>query len=111
MLNLSRMHDRERILQFYVDAVSAARPGVTIRPLGPGEEVRGEVLEVATPQADFGRLLLEDPGGKLAQRDRGRLRNATRVLAVILENLSRAERLSSENARLDAAVAAHTREL
>lgn len=89
MLNLSRMQDRERILRFYVEAVSAATPGVTVRALAPGEDARGELLDVATPGADFGRLVLDDPRGKLSDRERARLRNATRILAVILENVTR----------------------
>jgi PAS domain S-box-containing protein len=111
MLNLSRTQDRERILRLYVEALSALAPGVSARLLAPGEEGRGEVLEIATPGEAFGRLLLEDPEGRLSDRDRARLRNATRMLAVVLENAARAERLASENARLDAAVAARTAEL
>jgi PAS domain S-box-containing protein len=112
MLNLSRMRDRERILRLYVEALSAMTPGVTARVLAPGEpEAGGELLEVATPEASFGRLVLEDPEGKLAAADRARLRNTTRMLAVVLENEARAERLSSENARLDDAVLTRTAEL
>jgi PAS domain S-box-containing protein len=112
MLNLSRMRDRERILSLYVEAISAMAPGVTARLLAPdAPDGPGELLEVATPDASFGRVALEDASGKLSAADRARLRNATRMLAVVLENAARAERLSSENARLDAAVSARTAEL
>jgi PAS domain S-box-containing protein len=112
MLNLSRMQDRDRIVRLYVEALCSTVPGVTVRRLAEGEpEGGGELLEIATPGAAFGRLVLEDPQGKLSPTDRARLRNATRMLAVVLENTARAERLSSENARLDAAVAERTAEL
>ncbi len=111
MLNLSRMQDRERIFRLFVEAVGAVTPGVTVRLLEPGEPGVGEVVEVATPDAEFGRMVVEDPGGALSEVDRARCRNAIRMLAVVLENISRAERLATENARLDAAVAAGTVEL
>jgi PAS domain S-box-containing protein len=111
MLSLSRMHDRETILRLFVEAMSAAREGAVVRPLADGEAPTGEVLEIATPESRFGRLVLEDPGGVVSKQDRARYRNAVRMLAVVLENISRAERLATENARLDAAVAVRTEEL
>lgn len=111
MLNLARVRDRGMIMRLFVEALSAALPGVTARYLEPGQETEGEVVDVATPEAHFGRVALEDPGGALGAIDRARYRNAVRMLAVVLENVARAERLASENGRLDSAVAARTGEL
>ncbi|MBI5066849.1 MAG: response regulator [Deltaproteobacteria bacterium] len=113
MLNLSRMRDRAQILRLFVEALAAARPELRVRLLAEGEACPegGEEVEIATPEARFGRLLLEAPPGLFSERDRARYRNATRMLAVVLENIARAERLATENARLDAAVEARTAEL
>ena len=111
MLNLSRMRDRDRIVRLFEEALAAAIPGVVVRRLAPGETTDGEVVELATPGADFGRMAVEDPSGLLPARERALYRNAIRMLAVLLENVSRAERLATENTRLDAAVAERTGEL
>ncbi len=111
MLNLSRMRDREQVLRLFVEALAAARLGISVRCLAPGEASTCEVIEIATPEASFGRIALEDPARVLNDDQRALYRNASRMLAVVLENISRAERLSSENARLDAAVATRTAEL
>jgi len=111
MLNLSRLRDRERIMRLFVEALSAATPRVWVRYLESGEEGDGEVVDVATPEAHFGRIAIEDPTVALTEQDRGRYRNAVRMLAVVLENVARAERLASENLRLDQAVAIRTAEL
>ena len=111
MLSLSRVRDRERVLQLFVEALSQALPGVKVCRLPDGEEGAGEVVEVATPEERFGRLLVVDPAGALSDQDRGRLRSAINMLAVVLENISRAEQLANENAHLDAAVAQRTAEL
>jgi signal transduction histidine kinase/ActR/RegA family two-component response regulator len=111
MLNLSRMRDRDQVLRLFVEALASARLGISVRRLAPGEASAGEVIEIATPEASFGRIALEDPAGVLNDDQRALYRNASRMLAVVLENISRAERLASENARLDAAVATRTAEL
>lgn len=111
MLNLSRMRDRPTIMRLFVEALSAAVPVVTVRYLEPDEATSGEVVDVATPEAHFGRIAVEDPTGALSEQDRARYRNAIRMLAVVLENVSRAERLATENTRLDKAVAKRTAEL
>jgi light-regulated signal transduction histidine kinase (bacteriophytochrome) len=103
MLNLSRIQDRERIVRLFEEALSAAVPGVTVRQLEEGEDAGGgEVVEVATPEVHSGRLVIDDPGGLLSERDRGRFRNAIRMLAVVLENVTRAERLAAANHELEA---------
>jgi two-component system, cell cycle sensor histidine kinase and response regulator CckA len=111
MLNLSRMHDREQILRLFVEAVGTALPEVSVCLLRPGEERVGEIVEVATPEMTFGRIAVEDRTGKLPEPYRALYRNAARMLAVVLENVYRAEQLASENARLDGAVAERTAEL
>ena len=108
MLNLSRMRDREQMVRLFVEAMTSVRPGVNVRVLAPGEESPGDVVELATPGASFGRIALE---GTLSSEDRVLFRNAILMLAVLLENASREERLASENARLDQAVAERTTEL
>ena len=98
-------------MRLFVEALSAAIPRVSVRYLESGEAGQGEVVDVATPEAHFGRVALEDPTGALTEQDRARYRNAVRMLAVVLENVARAERLASENFRLDQAVAIRTAEL
>jgi PAS domain S-box-containing protein len=111
MLNLSRLRDRETIKRLFVEALSTAVPGVSLRYLAPGEQTQLEVVEVATPEAHFGRIAIEDPAGMVTAPQGAPLRNAIRMLAVVLENVARAERLASENSRLDKAVASRTAEL
>ena len=90
MLNLSRMRDRAQVLRLFVEALASARLGISVRSLAPGEVAAGEILEVATPEASFGRIVLEDPAGVLDDDHRALYRNASRMLAVVLENISRA---------------------
>lgn len=111
MLNLSRLRDREMIMRLFVEALSAAVSGVSLRYLEAAEQTEGEVVEVATPEAKFGRIAIEDPAAVLTVQERACFRNAIRMLAVVLENAARAERLATENSRLDKAVAARTADL
>jgi PAS domain S-box-containing protein len=111
MLNLSRMRDRGQILRLFVEALDAARPNVHVRRLAEGEACDGEPIVIDAPGAAPVRLALEDPDGALQEPERARYRNAARMLGVVLENVALTERLESENARLDAAVAARTAEL
>jgi light-regulated signal transduction histidine kinase (bacteriophytochrome) len=111
MLNLSRLKDRNLIVRLFEEAVASAIPGVVVRRVEANETASGEVVELATPESSFGFMLVEDPSGQLLERELALYRNAIRMLAVVLENLSRFERLATENARLEAAVAVRTTEL
>jgi two-component system cell cycle sensor histidine kinase/response regulator CckA len=108
MLNLSRVRDRERMIQLFGEALGQARPGLSVRWLRAGEGAPGEGIELATAEASFGRIVI---GGTLTPDEELAFRNAIPMLAVLLENASREERLASENARLDAAVGTRTAEL
>jgi PAS domain S-box-containing protein len=110
MLHLSRMRDRDLTIRVFVDALAAATPGTAVRLLAEGEESRGEIVDIATASERFGRIAIEEADA-LAPDERALYRSAIAMLAVVLENASRERRLATENARLDAAVAARTASL
>jgi len=108
MADLARLRDRRLILQRFVEALGDAQAGVRARFVEPGAPVPADAVPVATPEHDFGHLVLEAESARLPAQAQAELRSSACMLAVVLENRLRAERLESENARLDAAVSERT---
>jgi two-component system, cell cycle sensor histidine kinase and response regulator CckA len=107
-INLARLRDRGLIIKHFAEALSAARQGLSVRFIEPGSPAPLGALALATPEHDFGYVLVDAGTSELPLGELSALRNAVFMLAVVLENRLRAERLESENARLDAAIAERT---
>ena len=110
MINLSRLHDRETIVRTFVEAIGASRPGLEVHftPQPQTEPRPPDSTAVATSDHAFGHVCFGGSYPRLPDPEKIALNNAVVMLAVLLENRVRAERVESENARLDHAVAERT---
>jgi PAS domain S-box-containing protein len=111
MLNLSQLKSPERISTVFLEVMNSMSTGVSFRLLEEGERVQARTLEIATARSSFGYLVLEgDPDG-MQDGSGALIRNAVRMLAVVLENRVRETLLADENLRLEAAIRECTSEL
>ncbi len=111
MINLSRLSDREAITRAFVGALEASRPGLTVGLTLQGGPGPRRSTPVATADHAFGHVVFGAGFDALPDSEKSVLRNAVVMLGVILENRVRADRVESENAHLDAAVAERTERL
>lgn len=110
MLNLAQLRDRGRIIELFVEAMNEGLDQATLRQLAPGEEPRGMVLKLRTRSNEFGALDLTSPD-EMPDHLARVVRNAARMLAIILENRRQHELLDAERASLREEVEARTQAL
>jgi PAS domain S-box-containing protein len=92
----------------FAEALAATRAGLAVHYLEHGVPAPPDAIPLATTEHDFGHVVLDPGGAELSAVAKAEARNSIFMLAVILENRLRAERVESENARLDLAVAERT---
>lgn len=121
MLNLSQFKTIEKMIDFFLDAMNAMWDGLTFhledgsdedsKRGEPGEREEGAapVFKIATPKRCFG--LIRVAGKHPGEKDMALIRNAVRMLAIVLENREQDKLLSNEKTRLEAAVRERTEEL
>ncbi len=85
MINLSQLRTPEQVLRIFLDATRTLVPGVSFRSLRPDDTSDGEIIDVATASHHFGRVALEGDLDSLDRDQRSLLRNAVRMLAIVLE--------------------------
>ncbi len=111
LVDLSEVHSRERVLTSFFDAVDRLIDGITIRPAEAGEEHPGETIPIATRNNVFGNVAIDGDTSALPAGVLPLLRNAVRILALILEKQDQDAVLADEKLRLELAVREHTAEL
>lgn len=104
MLNLSQLWDSERIVQLFLEAINARGLGVHVRRAGAGDDADVACEDIATTTSYFGRIVFDGPTDALPADVLPVLRNAVRILALILENRHQADILRKEKWHLEQAV-------
>ncbi|MEZ4524389.1 MAG: ATP-binding protein [Desulfobacterales bacterium] len=111
MLNLTQLRDPERVRRVFVEAVNSLWNGITLRFLSEEEKPDGEIVDVTSLRHSFGRVCIRGSMEHLCAENRSLLRNAIRMLAVILENRMQAALLSDEKLMLESLVRERTAQL
>ncbi len=111
LLNLSQVESHETVLRLFTEALESRISGLSLRPANPGESLDEGALPIATPRRSFGHLVAEGGLAGLPAATAALVRNALRMLALILERLERESLLADEKLRLEAAVKARTADL
>ncbi len=113
MLNLAQLRSVERIMAVFLEAMNDAQPAIRLRLAQDGDAGTGvgERVAIATMHYTFGHVWLEPATSSPSLEIAGLVRNALRMLALVLENRAQAQALADENVRLEEAVAARTEEL
>jgi PAS domain S-box-containing protein len=105
MLNLSRLRDRTQMLRTFLEAMGTWLPGLELVLYAEGGAPSREAISISTGERCFGELHV---AGVLPPERRPLVHDAISMLAVLLENRLLAERVESENARLERAVTERT---
>ncbi len=111
MLNLTQLRDPDRIRRVFLEALNSLWDSVTLRFLSENEKPDGEIVEVKSLRHSFGRVCIRGRMDDLPPENRSLLRNAIRMLAVILENRMQADLLSDEKLMLESLVRERTVQL
>jgi PAS domain S-box-containing protein len=101
LINLSRLTNRERIINLFLEAMNSLDIGINIHWQPDPVSESGEVIEIATARHSFGWLRLEGNLEELQPEISSLFQNAVSMLAVILENRVQAQLLADENLRLE----------
>jgi two-component system cell cycle sensor histidine kinase/response regulator CckA len=101
MLYLTQIKNRERVLAIFLEAINNMVDGAKFYLPFAGAEKNRELLEIATNRRSFGHIAVE-PGLHVIQTElQPLIRNAVKMLAVILEKLDFEALLSDEKTRLE----------
>jgi len=111
MLNLTQLRDPERIRRVFIEAVNSLWEGVSLRFVSENEKPDGEIVQVASSRHSFGRVCIRGRTEELSEENRSLLRNAIRMLAVILENRMQADLLADEKLILESLIRERTAQL
>lgn len=112
MINLSQLRDADRIRHLFTEAINSIDAAIGMRYVADDAPADGEAIPIATTRHTFGRMRLSPEAAQnLPENLLALIRNAVRMLAIILENRWQDRLLSEENLRLEAAVQDRTAEL
>ncbi len=111
MANLTQIKNREAVLPVFVDAINTLQDKVRLVLPDNESSGAGSTIKVATHRRSFGHVLVNGEPDAVAPGFLPLLRNAIRMVAIILENLERQEVLADDRLRLEDAVKARTAEL
>jgi PAS domain S-box-containing protein len=111
MITLSQIKSEARILTVFLEAMNNIQPNIHLRLLSEGEEVRTETVELATTNNSFGYIVLEGTLDEQPHEILSLMRNAIRMLAVILEKRFHETLIEDKDLRLETAVTDRTAEL
>ncbi len=111
MLNISQLKKHERILTVFLEAMNDAQTNVHLRLSAQHEHDQPGVVEIATGQNSFGWITLEGDIDAHPNEVLALIRNAVRMLAIVLENRARERLLADDRLRLEEAVRERTSEL
>ncbi len=96
MLNLSQSQDPERIIQLFLEGINSRELGVSLRWVEVACEPTPNSEEIATQDSHFGHITFEGDLDALPPDVMPVLRNAVRMLALVLENRQQARALAEE---------------
>jgi PAS domain S-box-containing protein len=111
MANLTQIKSREAVLPIFVDAINTLQDAVQLALLDDESAGSADAIDVATHRRSFGRIVLTGGLGSVVPDFSPLLRNAIRMVAIILENLERQEILADDRLRLGNAVKPRTADL
>ena len=105
MLNLSQIRSRERVIEVFVDAMNNLHSAIEISySISNSNQIDVEFLPITTIHNNFGSIQVIPKSEPLPGEIYLLLRNATRMLAIILENLYHHSQLSDENIYLSSQI-------
>jgi PAS domain S-box-containing protein len=112
MLNLTRLRHRERMVDFFVEAINALWEELRVRVATDGD-AGPHRIPIATNHHRFGAVIVEASGAGAAPAPEAlaMVRNGVAMLAVILENRLQDHLLTEMNSHLEASVRERTAEL
>ncbi|MFH2001184.1 MAG: PAS domain S-box protein [Planctomycetota bacterium] len=96
MLNLSQLKKPEHIIKLFIEAINSRELGLTVHHVDQGSCSGQRIEEIATQDSHFGGIRFEGDIKTLPPDVMPLLRNAVRMLALILENRRQAESLRHE---------------
>ncbi len=111
MANLTQIKSREAVLPVFVDAINTMQDALRLAIPESGSAASENTIEVATHRRSFGRIVVTGDPDAVAPDFFPLLRNAIRMVAIILENLERQEILADDRLRLENAVKSRTADL
>ena len=114
MLNLSQLRESERMRCVFIEAVNRMIPGVTLTPieLEQASDACTDLIHVATSHQRYACFAIRAQSpGCLSPANRSLLRNAGRMLALLLEKREQEQQLERERAALKQAVREQTAQL
>lgn len=111
MLNLAQLENQERIRRHFIEALNSIWRDVEFRYILVPSPSNASSYEIATLHNSYGYVQSHSEGRKFPDEVECILRNAARMLAIILENRQQAQLLADENLRLEAAVEWHMTDL
>jgi PAS domain S-box-containing protein len=98
MFNLSQMHNRDKIIELFIDGMNEAVPNAKFNYAL--EKQKKDALELKTRNSSFGFICIEFDEEKIPE-DISLIQNAVQMLAVILERLVFDEKLQEEKTTLE----------
>lgn len=112
MLSLSQLQGEDVMLHVFCEALAGIWPGLSFQH-GEGDEPAPDVqrLPLVSSGHDYGWIQVAGPHQDLGEVDKSLLRNAVRLLAVLLEKRSQERLIQERKAILEEAVEQRTREL
>jgi len=112
MLNLTQLRHRERMVDFFVEAINVLWGEVRVRVATEGDSTPHRI-PIATNRHRFGAVVVEalGEGAEPNPEVLAMVRNGVRMLAVILENRLQDRMLAEMNSRLESAIRERTAEL
>ncbi|MBD3307352.1 PAS domain-containing protein [candidate division KSB3 bacterium] len=112
MVNLTQVKRPERILNIFLEALNSLWEDVTFRLLSADDQAEtGDIVAIETMSKAFGYISIEDTTSRLTIEEHALLRNAIRMIALILENRVQEKLLSDKNLQLETLVRERTAEL
>lgn len=101
MLNLSQMERRDEIKRIFIEALNSLYDDMSFLYMNIIEETSGMSIPITTGKIDFGYVLITGDFERCPATDKSDIRNAIRMLGVILENKLQSELLASRNIKLE----------
>ncbi len=111
IINLSQVKDPDRILRLFIEGLNGLDIDIPFEFVPIGSKPSPPYERLSTSDSSFGCVAVRGPWDELPAEWQSVLRNAMRMLAILLENTYRSQLLSSTNERLGQLVQERTEAL